>query len=501
MCLQCEKSGRPCPGPLAPFVYEPEVARAEHVDARSQIHGLAKNGIRWKVVSEPHQGAKSKHRSRRKYNASSDKGNECLCLDSRSSPRATRDNQTSVSVPSPVSLSPADGLAMQLGNTLRMTEGSGHDICAVAEYLTYLPIRIGHAHALDAAVECILLSHQEAILGCKLKQGKRLHHYGKALTALQSAIDDTQHHAAAETLCAALVLCAVEIMTNNNGSQLAWLSHAGGSVALIQAWGPQRTRTNFEKSMLFHHAGQIIGSSLISGKRCFLDSPQWTHALRQSAELLPKWDQLTAKLYAVYAQLPGLMIDMRVAESLEAQRDSLTTRALLLRWELQQMHSDVETLLTNPACVQEVPSADSESPYETCYSISHFAIAQALCMYWRFTIIICLALHRLSRTNHLPDPENLPGMMLEASQHIGRSAESSRRWKPFTSIFQLINLSAAIYVYSRYGRQLLEDSEEAHWLLKVFHEFLEPTATMSRVVHTKYLEAVGMGFPELPRVA
>ena len=81
---------------------------------------------------------------------------------------------------------------------------------AIAEYLPFLPKRIGHNAALDAGIEAMLFSYHRFVDGCDYDGSRHIAAYTRALRVLKTQIDVEQSNVPAETLCTALALCTDE---------------------------------------------------------------------------------------------------------------------------------------------------------------------------------------------------------------------------------------------------------------------------------------------------
>ena len=187
--MQCEKSGRYCPGIITPFVYQAEM---EAVGAALQEPKSSNRAIRWRPViggnARSQTPPTSKH-LRRPHSRTPE-------VSSAPSP----------SVPSSESVR----LAERLAYTLESTKGTGHDILVCGEWLPELASRIGRNDALDAAVDTLLLAHRD--LNAESKDHReQISAYGQALTKLNTQLTKSRNNPDVETLCAVLALCTVEV--------------------------------------------------------------------------------------------------------------------------------------------------------------------------------------------------------------------------------------------------------------------------------------------------
>jgi hypothetical protein len=238
--MQCDRSGRHCPGALTPFVYQAEMAKAEI--SRQQAKST-KRGIRWRPVI----GAAARSQNTNlKMNASG-------AVNSKADPCSSVGCSSSLSAISP--------LTRRLVYMLDSTRGTGCDLLICGEWLPELACRIGHSDALDAAIDTLLLSHHALITSSLVDNPHHSRTYGRALRMLRDGLSNISDHVQVEILCAGLALCTAEAMSAPDAEHEGWLSHSGGSAAMLQACGPSWFNNHFERSLLYHQAPQFVRMS------------------------------------------------------------------------------------------------------------------------------------------------------------------------------------------------------------------------------------------------
>ena len=239
--MQCERSGRHCTGALTPFVYQAEMAKAE---VSQQQPKSSRRGIRWRPVIEATARSRNTIPTTKASRAADAKTETCSSVRCSSSPSA---------------ISP---LTRRLAYMLDSTRGTGCDLLICGEWLPELACRIGHSDALDAAVDTLLLSHHALIIPSSVDSQQRSHAYGRALRMLRDGISSTKDHVEVEILCAGLALCTAEAIRGSDAEHEGWLSHSGGSAAMLQACGPGWFDNSFERSLLYHQAPQFVRQSI-----------------------------------------------------------------------------------------------------------------------------------------------------------------------------------------------------------------------------------------------
>ena len=174
------------------------MAKVEMVEVIPQDRKRSR-GIRWRPVLE---GA-TKSQSQASY------------LNSHARSKSVQP-PPSLSVARPPDATWSESLAARVAKVLDLTVGTGHDILLFGEWLPDLTARIGNNGTLDAAVEALLISHQNVLMNTPDRDDAgQVQAYGRALQALKADISVDQRTIGAETICAALALCSVEVRIPN----------------------------------------------------------------------------------------------------------------------------------------------------------------------------------------------------------------------------------------------------------------------------------------------
>ena len=481
ICMQCEKAGRVCTGALTPFIYHNELSRPEVGIVVQQDSPANVRKIRWRPVLEAK--ARVRTTSTRKL-----------------PPKKQEVNSRSLGYSAPSVYSMTSGsLAERLAHIIDRTRGTGYDVIVCGEWLPDVVCRIGHNAALDAAVETLLLAHRNLTQPYSRSiQQAQIRCYGKAISALKVQLDSNCEHIEMETLCAVLALATSEFLNGSDIEQPAWISHSGGSAAMFQAYGPQRLRTRVERSLLYHQAAQIIGSSLVTNTDCFLNSPEWLAVFESECEYLAKWDELSARLASVYATLPALMRDVNMNLNSTSNSRTLLDRALAIRERLSKLEPIVQTMLADHDTVQKVSNDHNDAPFPKIYRISSLLAAQSLLVYWRLIIIMDNVIRDLMSRNDcsIVSLEELEMSSLQAAEQIAMAAEHGRRTMPIAAVLYSFGVTAALWAYSHVRYRKHRPILEIRWLRNLLYEYLDPMTLFMRTMLVRYLDAVKIPIPE-----
>ena len=112
-------------------------------------------------------------------------------------------------VPLPLCAGDTGMLSMDFIRTLQATSGTGHDFNFIGEYMAYIPQRLGHNAALDAATECLLFAYKALLRRDSICEEGQLSRYIRALRALRVELDGGT--SSGETVGAPLLICAFEV--------------------------------------------------------------------------------------------------------------------------------------------------------------------------------------------------------------------------------------------------------------------------------------------------
>lgn len=237
-----------------------------------------------------------------------------------------------------------------------------------------------------------------------------------------------------------------------------------------------------------------IGSDLITGSCCFLDSPEWLSVFEQECEYLSKWDELQAKIVLVYATLPALMRDVKAQASSKSRVDGLFDRAWKFRQQLLSLEPILNQTLIDADLVEEIRSTLPGSPFQLCYRFSSALVAQPLLLYWRLIIIIDSMIHKLLALTsaHDVDTRELKVSSIHAADQIAMSAQDGRQSMPIVSVIYFFSLPAAIWAYSNHEFRGWKSSVRPDWLVELLREYLQPMEKLMRALTVKYWDAVGL---------
>ena len=202
--MQCKKTGRKCPGPFSPFIFEAGTVAVQNGAVRLNQCIPPETKIRWKAIYRHHIQSENSDQTKRSKPGSG------TISDVQTFSRASARSITP-RLPLHIGANSTETLACRLGHALHTTKGTGYQFTALGEYLPYLPSRIGSNRALDAAAQHLLLLHQSFVSPQFANLSVQLQAYGRALRALKLELEDKQENASAETLSAALALCGVEV--------------------------------------------------------------------------------------------------------------------------------------------------------------------------------------------------------------------------------------------------------------------------------------------------
>lgn len=107
-------------------------------------------------------------------------------------------------------MSEADKAASRLISMLN--DSSGQKLCQIrsyANFIDYVPSRLGKNAALDSAVSSLCSLYVDALTGNRTVENLRL--YGHAVTSLQACLKSPKLRLESETLCASIVLQICEV--------------------------------------------------------------------------------------------------------------------------------------------------------------------------------------------------------------------------------------------------------------------------------------------------
>ncbi|KAI5459424.1 hypothetical protein BGZ63DRAFT_391009 [Mariannaea sp. PMI_226] len=179
--------------------------------------------------------------------------------------------------------------------------------------LSFIPSRYGRVSSITHATDCVIARLELVVRTGSIYSTEGdtsvLTLYSKALRSLQEAIDDEDTRMMPETLCAAELLGIYELLSGTSQTE-RWIQHAGGAARLIELYGPERFKTDFELSLFMSHTGPIITEAFLNGRPCFLDQECWQlvirDAIRNDPMMLPERAQVVMELWARLGKLPNI---------------------------------------------------------------------------------------------------------------------------------------------------------------------------------------------------
>ncbi|KAF8855505.1 hypothetical protein BDZ45DRAFT_746402 [Acephala macrosclerotiorum] len=122
-------------------------------------------------------------------------------------------------------------------------------------FMAFLPSRIGHNGALDAAVRRLLQTHQSLMAQHRHPDVECLDDYNEAVGLIRKDLNKGQAKTSSQTVCAALILSSYEIYKKDHCR--AWITHTGGVAAILECWGPDRITSDFEMAIFASHYSPI----------------------------------------------------------------------------------------------------------------------------------------------------------------------------------------------------------------------------------------------------
>ena len=102
-------------------------------------------------------------------------------------------------------------IAADLASRLSGIEQIGYKLQLFGQFMSYLPSRVGHNPALDAALRCLLVAHQGLTSRRTTSFHQDLHDYNEALSLVRKDLDLLRDKTPSETVCAAMILSTYEV--------------------------------------------------------------------------------------------------------------------------------------------------------------------------------------------------------------------------------------------------------------------------------------------------
>ncbi|KFY51265.1 hypothetical protein V497_09282 [Pseudogymnoascus sp. VKM F-4516 (FW-969)] len=214
--------------------------------------------------------------------------------------------------------------------------------------LSFIPSRYGEVSSLSHATDCVVAKLRQMITHPDHRHPNSealvLMHYTKALKALQADLSDKNQWMKPETLCAAELLGAFE-MLDGSSEPRSWIHHVGGATRLIEARGSHRFDTEFEIALLFEHIGPSVMEAMLTNTTCFLADDKWLQVLRtaiRNEESPSDQQDLTLTLWGSLVTGPQVFKDatdiILSPEPVEQKViDQLVANIVRARWHLLQL--------------------------------------------------------------------------------------------------------------------------------------------------------------------
>lgn len=239
ICSQCEKSKRDCPGPLTPFIYE-----------TGRLTASKRSDLESSAATEPRTYPLRNSTSLRSSpGPRSRKSTSVLPFDHDSA------CPTTSSVPLAVCPKASELLAADFIQMLQATHGTGHAFNFIGEYMSLVPVRLGHCAALDAAADCLLFAYQGLLSSHSKHEEGQLSRYIHALRELRIKLDSGRSNE--EIVGAALMICAFEVIKRTRKTP-DYAAHAGGVVAVLKAVGPEGFTSEFGHAIFHANCGPVV---------------------------------------------------------------------------------------------------------------------------------------------------------------------------------------------------------------------------------------------------
>ena len=314
--------------------------------------------------------------------------------------------------------------------------------------LTFIPSRYHHAAPLRHATDAVLSKLRCMISPCEGQQNcdpGTLIHYNRALRSLQGALRSDKECMTAETLCATELLSVFESLNRTNDSD-KWRYHVSGAARLIQARGPERFRTEFERSLFLAHVGPTVMDAFLSNTPCFLDTDEWKATMKtavyedeslceEAPLVLGLWNALVGGP-ALFCEATNLVLSEKrpSREKIEGCIRNLSrSRDGLLKWIMmaqQAANAESEKFLECPYGLTRLqPRFDS-----SCFTSSYMAHLSLRATYAVCRLIKARLLYALSPTcfPHLEDEcQDLSRKILDLKVDMDRHQVGSLAWSMF----------------------------------------------------------------------
>ncbi|CAK7238393.1 hypothetical protein SEUCBS140593_010641 [Sporothrix eucalyptigena] len=233
--------------------------------------------------------------------------------------------------------------------------------------------------------------HGQRDLACR---GRDL--YTRSLRELRLAVLDPLARLDDQTLAATLLLAMYEFTECPGQEVHGFQAHLGGGLNLLRLRGAAAHTAGLGHALLFGIRKSALFRSLDDRESSFLATQDW-----QSLPYVVLAKNAHDELCDVLEQIPGLLACIRVikAETRLPAILSHTLEALQLAWRIEEglaaWFDRFEASVSGPLMVPKlarIPSATDDPTlgklYPVAFHFSHFAIGQAITLYWAGLVIL-----------------------------------------------------------------------------------------------------------------
>jgi Fungal specific transcription factor domain/Fungal Zn(2)-Cys(6) binuclear cluster domain len=337
--------------------------------------------------------------------------------------------------------------------------------------------------------------------------------YGRSLGLLSKALSDPYQGRSSETLSATILLSFYEMFSSNHETSMgydAWVKHAGGAGALMQARGPKAHRHGLDRSMFLAYRNALVIEAFESGRSCFLDEPEWRNLAAEIHEevhyTLPKGGEKeilyrSEDFFNELIRLPGVLSDARhlaaltraVGGNRRQAIDGIVSRTKKHRAKLTMLYLSLDNALRNIQQERkEYPSISQDPLFPISYSYPNIFTASHYVGYWNVLMImnvIPITFDADTTTHQGYIAENV-----QAGRHVCRSVEYMSTSSFLGPFFITFALRTSMYA--------LQTDEEKQWVVKKLLEIGEKLGMAKQITGPDrgLSSALRRGMEELDRI-
>ncbi|OQV07198.1 Fungal specific transcription factor domain-containing protein [Cladophialophora immunda] len=329
-------------------------------------------------------------------------------------------------------------ISMELVHAIETTKGTGFTLQLCGKHLPQLPVRIGYHKSLDSSVSCFLAAHLG--MRCPGLVSKDRQHvlYRRALHDLRDALNSTRNQDVEAIIAATIVLGDFELL---DGQTDNLLTHMMGGEAILKAWGATRIRSGWALDLFILIAMNMVSSSFLAGRDCFLDTPEWQAVFERAAAQpsIAATESISISFCRSYARLPFIVRTLRSPNS-QSIRTEITNTILDLWSQSSAANDKVKLLMEDPQVVAAAPSRDMNSPFETYHRFHDLRVAEIFCHHWKLYILVSGLVQ-----SYFPDRVSFDDAIerTKAALNICKCVELVRPLKPMGTYFLHHNLPRA----------------------------------------------------------